>query len=388
MKIVKPFVVKNSNLISTTVAENDAPAYSNTTSYTLGQKVMVQSAHKVYQSLRGGSSAVVITFASPAVIGWTAHGLANGTAVTFSSTGTLPGGLSAATTYYVVNASTDTFNVAATLNGVPINTTNAGSGTFTCYDTPNIGHDPVTSPTWWLDCGSTNVWRPFDSLVQTQLTASEYASFVVNIPQQLDTVALLNLTEGTTQVIVQVDYLADSSTVYFKSHYLYTDESPVKNWYEYYFTEFRQKQDLIITDIPPFLNVNVTVSLLGGSGATVGVGAVIYGKAKDISSAQLGVEQGAKISITDYSVKTTDDFGNYTITPRAFAKRANWDVWVDNTDLDFVYNYLSSIRTTPILYLGSGKYSTMSVYGFYKSWEIAVQYPDVSVCTMEIDGLT
>jgi hypothetical protein len=388
MKIVKPFVVQSGNLVSTTVAENDAPAYSSSTTYTLGQKVMVASVHKVYQSLRGGSSTVMITYASPAVIGWTKHGLADGTAVTFSSTGTLPGGLSSSTTYYVVNASQDTFNVSATLGGTAINTTNTGSGTFTCYDTPNIGNDPTTSPTWWLDCGSTNAWRPFDSLVQTQLTADVSANFVVNVPQRIDTVALLNLTPGTTQVFVSAVYLADGSTVYNETVTLYTDETPVTDWYEYYFTDFRQRQDIILNDLPPYLNVNVSVTLQGSAGSTVGVGAVIYGKSKDISSAKAGVEQGAKVSITDYSVKTTDEFGNYTITPRSFAKRANWDVWIDNSDLDFVYNFLSSIRTTPILFVGSGKYASMSIYGFYKSWEVAVAYPDVSVCTMEIDGLT
>jgi hypothetical protein len=388
MKIVKPFVVGSSNLLSTTVAENDAPAYNATTAYTLGQKVMVQSAHRVYQSLRGGSSAVQITYASPAVVVWSKHGLANGTAVTFSTTGTMPGGITAGTTYYVVNADTNTFNIAATLGGTAINTTSAGSGTFTGYDTPNIGKDPATNPTWWLDCGSTNAWRPFDSLVQTQMIADDSASFVVSIPSQIDTVALLNLTPGTTQVTVEVEYLADSSTVYSNTMNLYRDEKPITNWYEYYITDFRQQQDVVLNDIPPYVNVNTTVSLSGGTGAKVGVGAVIYGKSKDISSAKSGVELGAKMSITDYSVKTTDEFGNYTITPRAFAKRANWDVWVDNNDLDFVYNLLSSIRTTPILYIGSGKYSTLSIYGFYKSWEVSVSYPDVSVCSLEIDGLT
>lgn len=379
-------VLSGSGLMSTTVPENDYPAYSSSTSYTLGQYVIDPNLHHVYQSLRGAVSHVSITYASPTVIGWTAHGLANGTAVTFASTGALPAPLVAGTQYYVVNAAIDWFNVASTLGGSPINTTGSGSGTFTCYDTPNVNNNPSTSPSWWLDCGMTNRWKPFDSLVQSQMTATTTANFVVNTSTTtIDTVALLNANATTASVSA---VYTDGTVVYQNTVNLYTDDSPVVDWYTYFFTDFRQQQDIVMTGLPPYLNMNVTLALNGSPGNTVGVGEVVLGKAKDISSAQQGVEQGAKVSITDYSVKTTDDFGNYTITPRAFAKRANWDVWVNNVDMDFVYNLLSSIRTTPILYMGSSQYNSAVIFGYYKSWEVAISYPDISVCTMEIDGLT
>jgi hypothetical protein len=60
----------------------------------------------------------------------TAHGLSNGTAVRISSTGTVPGGLSASTTYYVRDASANSFKLATTVSGAVVNITNAGSGTI------------------------------------------------------------------------------------------------------------------------------------------------------------------------------------------------------------------------------------------------------------------
>lgn len=47
------------------------------------------------------SSAATITIAAPGVVSWTAHGLLAGTPVKFSTTGALPTGLTAGTTYYV-----------------------------------------------------------------------------------------------------------------------------------------------------------------------------------------------------------------------------------------------------------------------------------------------
>jgi hypothetical protein len=82
------------------------------------------------------ASNVTITIASPGVITWNAHGLGAGTPVTFHSTGALPTGIadSEATglAYYVVNPTTNTFQIATTIGGTPINTSGTQSGTHTC----------------------------------------------------------------------------------------------------------------------------------------------------------------------------------------------------------------------------------------------------------------
>jgi hypothetical protein len=77
------------------------------------------------------SATVTITIASPGVVTWTAHGLTDGAKVAFSTTGALPTGLTAATTYYVVNSAANTFQVAATLGGAAINTSGTQSGVHT-----------------------------------------------------------------------------------------------------------------------------------------------------------------------------------------------------------------------------------------------------------------
>jgi hypothetical protein len=59
------------------------------------------------------------------------HDLHNGDPVTLSTSGTLPAGLSAGGTYYVINATTDTFKLALTPNGTAVDITDTGSGTHT-----------------------------------------------------------------------------------------------------------------------------------------------------------------------------------------------------------------------------------------------------------------
>lgn len=82
------------------------------------------------------SATVTITIATPGVISWTAHGAAANQAVVFATTGALPTGLVAGTTYYVLAPNANDFTVAATSGGAAIATSGSQSGTHTAVITP------------------------------------------------------------------------------------------------------------------------------------------------------------------------------------------------------------------------------------------------------------
>lgn len=79
------------------------------------------------------------TASTPAIINWASHGLANGTAVGFTTTGTLPAGMSTDTIYYVNTATTNAFQISTTTSGVSVVTTTAGSGTHTASFPYTVG---------------------------------------------------------------------------------------------------------------------------------------------------------------------------------------------------------------------------------------------------------
>lgn len=100
---------------------------------------------------------VTITIATPGVLTWTNHGFQNGDPVVLSTTGALPTGLVAGTTYYIVAKTTDTFELAATVGGTAINTTGSQSGIHTAVVTPAAGL--WTGIIWWpfLDFGNIGI---------------------------------------------------------------------------------------------------------------------------------------------------------------------------------------------------------------------------------------
>jgi hypothetical protein len=62
------------------------------------------------------------------------HGLSNGDLVFIASSSALPSGLTASTDYYVVNVTTDTFQLSLTSGGSPATFTTDGTGTITVME--------------------------------------------------------------------------------------------------------------------------------------------------------------------------------------------------------------------------------------------------------------
>jgi len=94
----------------------------------------------------GSVSNVTISQASPGVVTLANHGLTQGEPVFFSTSGSLPTGLTSGTTYYVASVlSSSTFTVALSTGGTAINTTSAGSGTHRLQTCPWVQYGSVTA---------------------------------------------------------------------------------------------------------------------------------------------------------------------------------------------------------------------------------------------------
>jgi hypothetical protein len=92
-----------------------------------GTRVIMSAASSSNTPIASGVA--TITIASPAVITRNSHGFANGNVVFFTTTGALPTGLLPNVHYFVINSTTNTFNVSLTQGGTAINTSGTQSGT-------------------------------------------------------------------------------------------------------------------------------------------------------------------------------------------------------------------------------------------------------------------
>jgi hypothetical protein len=98
------------------------------------------------------TATVTMTIAVPGVVTWTAHGLYDGATVVFSTTGALPTGVTAGTTYFVTVVTADTFKISTSIAnqaaGTFITTSGSQSGTHTAENyTISRGADAAASTT-------------------------------------------------------------------------------------------------------------------------------------------------------------------------------------------------------------------------------------------------
>lgn len=242
----------------------------------------------------------------------------------------------------------------------------------------NMGNDPATSPLWWLDCGATNRWKMFDTMVDSQTVHNADIEFSLAISGRCNAIALLNVYASSIRVVATD---VTDGTVFDRTINMRSDMG-INDLWSYFFESPEWKTDMVITDLPLYSNMTVTVTLHNISGSTK-CGAVVAGITKE-----LGVTQfGAGIGITDYSVKSRDTWGNATLVERAYNKHGNYTLQVDNTRVDTLQSLLAGYRATPILYLGDEQFGSTMIFGFYKDFSIVIQGPASSVCTIDIEGL-
>lgn len=244
----------------------------------------------------------------------------------------------------------------------------------------NTGHTPTGESTdaWWLVVGSTNRWRMFDSVIGNPTTNAESIAVSVSVPSRVDSIGFFNVDAATLTVTMTdvTDGVVYSNTVNLSSTMGITD------WYAYFYEPIVRFPDYALTDLPPYSNAEIAITL-SGSG-TVTCGECVIGLGRLFGS----TEYGAKFGIQDYSIKQRDDFGNYSVLERAYNKFAQFNVLVENELIDQMAVILAQYRATPIVYIGSTQYSSTMIYGFAKDWSTVIAYPNHSYLSIEVEGLT
>lgn len=235
----------------------------------------------------------------------------------------------------------------------------------------------------WLDIGPSNRWAAFDNQVNTATVATSYLTFTL-APGFCNAIAIFGIYNAyKARVVVQS---SAGGPVVFDSGDVALDATIVNDWYEYFFELNVPKPEFILTNLPPFFNCRITVTLTGLIGAQVKCGVILAGNAYMLGDTQ----RGAKAGITDYSVKETDDFGETLFVKRPYSKRLEVELLLPNHKLNKIQYVLAELRATPCAWLGvpCPGFDPLNVYGFYRDFSIVVDYYDFSRCSIEIEGLT
>jgi hypothetical protein len=172
----------------------------------------------------------------------------------------------------------------------------------------NLNNIPdVVGSTFWEFIGPDNKHAMFDGQVSTETTKATSPLTVTVACGIVNSVGLIGLTGSSVTITVRDN--GASPPVYTRTVGL--DGTIITDWYMYFFEPFVQLGEVVLTDLPPYLNGQITMSLSGGG--AVAIGELIVGTVYTLGDEAL--DQGATIGIIDYSRKDTDpDTGVTTFT--------------------------------------------------------------------------
>lgn len=258
------------------------------------------------------------------------------------------------------------------------------SGTHKIYESlqaSNTNHDPLTSPLWWIEVAPTNRWCAFDTSVSTQTKQSTSITYSITPGQAVNTVAALNIAGATSLTVTMTSALA-AGTVYTKTIDL--QSVPIApEWWAWFYGAKAAPTQAILTDLPSYSDCVINFNFAGTTSLAVGV--IMLGRQRAFG---VGIQYGARVGIQDYSRKEKNDFGDTVLVQRAFARRANFDMQIARAEVDSFQAFLSDVRATPCLWIGSTVYESTTVFGFYKNFDILISYPEHADCSLELEGLT
>lgn len=234
---------------------------------------------------------------------------------------------------------------------------------------------PESDTANWVLVSTTNKWKMFDLVNETQTWFFDDIQIAYMPSAMCDTVIFDNLNCDSVRCFT-------ANGAYDQT--IATKVRACANWFQYFFEQFTYKKGAAFTKLP-LVTTNLINVIARKATSYPMVGTLLAGFSRAMGYA----EPGANVGIIDYSTKSTDQFGNTSVVKRAYSKRMNLAVMIDNADLDSVEDLLAGYRATPVGWLGAGnQYTSLIIFGFYKSFDIVIAYPTQSRCNLEIEGLT
>jgi hypothetical protein len=342
--------------------------------------------HKIYESIPNTSLEILTLDVAPS-IPW----LPNWTLTGQTSLQTCVVVQYIANLTYLVKDRTGAFTLGEVIGvtGTAVLLADQGAANPTFAVAQNVGHYPAidclrSDPLWWKEIGATNRWKAFDNKVGSQTSQVTSITYTITPGTPFDSIAFINI-DAVSIRIVLTDPVA--GVVYDKTVNLLTTiitgAAATMDWYTYFFSSIFKITDFVKLDITPYLNavLDITITYTGG---TAKVGAIVLGL-----QTNLGImKYNHTIGIHDYSTKTVDAAGVYSVAAGAFSKRLSCDLTIQNSSLDEIQNLLAFLRANILVWVGSETYSSLIVYGYYKDFSIVVPGPTKAECTLEIEGLT
>lgn len=372
------------------------------------------------------SATVTMTSANPGVATWLTHGLMANDVVTFTNSGgALPGGVSAATDYFVLSSglTTNDFKMSLQKNGAAIITTSTGTGVHTGHKGQHGSHTGgrayvvgdlrirstatinkeygcilnhlgrttfpendteaagAVSP-GWLEKGATRRHAPFDIYSNTAARALGNITYVINA-EYFNAIAMYGLFGSTVQVVIRE---TPAGLIIYDSGLLDLSEPPL-GWYEYLFSPLIAINKIVLTNLSPRPDAELTVTVLAAVDAEVAIGMINVGDFTPLFGVSGGTNYGASAEPVSYSFIKTHEDGTMTIKRRTAATGMRATITLATDDADTALLLIQSVLDIPVSWVATtaAGYDGLNVFGL-GSASVSYDGPNHATINLNVKG--
>lgn len=244
----------------------------------------------------------------------------------------------------------------------------------------NVGQ-PLATGTAWLSTGPTNKWAAFDQLRNTQTVAPVDIVQSLQLTARASSIAVIGLNARTVTIAMTVGGLTKYSVT------ANLNKRKSRTWKEWYFGDFPVRSAVQYFDLPPYRNALITVTVSKPSGER-GVGGIIIGNAIYIGDAQYE----ATSDHLNFSVIDRDKFGRLTLTPERSVPKVDLTIWFDKALTSQILAVREQLNGRPAVWSGIDDFTLdyfepLFIYGIHKGFNLNLKDFSHGVTALQVEEM-
>jgi len=253
---------------------------------------------------------------------------------------------------------------------------------YECVADPSTTDDPEvgvlkTVPTWVI-VSPTNKFAMFDTVISTQSFGDDELIFEFESTSITNSIAGFNIQNATSINVTVTDQIEG---VVYDVDIPMIDNSDVADWYSYYFSPIIRIKRFFKLDLPAYRGATIKITIVG---TDLKVGDFIFGSQIVLGQANYG----SSVQLLDFSQVTEDDFGNIKVTDGRKARLVNFDLTIQRSKVNYVFNTLTELTTVPSAWIGDDETDDPTlVFGYYRNFQNNISTPTITDATIEIRGI-
>lgn len=259
----------------------------------------------------------------------------------------------------------------------------AGRSVWQSLQDGNEGNPPPTADgvkadDWWVRVSASNRWALFDR----ELNVPSLATGSMTLTVRPGPVAAIGLFGLSGVGVVQLTIARPASGVVWRLDVALHAVGINTQW-AYFYGKRTYISEAAIVNVPAYADGELTMTFNGVG--QIGVGEVAMGMPQT-----LGItEAGLGLSLKDYSVNKSDEFGRLTLKRRDYARTVRVPLVLPSNQVNRTFQLLRAVTSTPCMWIpDEARWLASSVlYGTFTRLSVDIPGRVLSNCTLELQGL-